>query len=79
MQATILDLRYHMKEILRALDRNEKVEILYHGRQKGIIIPHTMAQKINTQDHPYFGMTASTKKSVAKTMNELRGGRYNAI
>lgn len=31
MKASIVDLRYHMKEILKALDRNEPVEILYRG------------------------------------------------
>ncbi len=76
MQASILDLRYHMKEILRALDRNESVEILYHGKKKGLIIPHMTAQKISTKNHPYFGMTASTKNSVEKEMNKLRGSRY---
>lgn len=35
MQASILDLRYRMKEILQALERNETVEILYHGKRKG--------------------------------------------
>jgi len=76
MQASILDLRYRMKEILQALERNETVEILYHGKRKGIIIPHIAIQKINTKDHPYFGMAASTKMSVEEEMDKLRGGRY---
>ena len=50
MQASILDLRYRMKEILQALERNETVEILYHGKRKGIIIPHIAIQKISTKD-----------------------------
>ena len=32
MKATIVDLRYRMKDILRALERNEDVSILYHGK-----------------------------------------------
>jgi hypothetical protein len=76
MQATILDLRYHMKEILQALERNETVEILYHGKRKGTIIPYKMMQNQTSEEHPYFGMTASIKKSVAEEMEELRGGRY---
>jgi hypothetical protein len=63
MQASILDLRYHMKEILQALERNETVEILYHGKRKGTIIPHIATQKTSTKDHPYFGMATSTKTS----------------
>lgn len=76
MQATILDLRYHMKEILQALERNESVEILYHGKPKGTIIPYRASHHQVTKAHPYFGMTASSKKSIAKEMEDLRGGRY---
>lgn len=80
VRASILDLRYHMKEILRALERNESIEILYHGKPKGTIIPHLAAsKKLTTKNHPYFGMNASTKKSVEEEMNELRGGRYHDI
>ena len=78
MQASILDLRYHMKEILQALDRNEKVEILYHGKSKGIIVPIKSAKKLHTKDHPYFGMKKN-KKSVTEEMEKLRGGRFNDI
>jgi hypothetical protein len=79
MQASILDLRYHMKEILQALKRNETVDILYHGKHQGTIIPHHATTKeLSTKDHPYFGM-ASSKKSVAKQMDELRGGRFNDL
>lgn len=79
MQASILDLRYRMKEILQALERNETVEILYHGKRKGVIIPHRVALKMITKDHRYFGMTASAKTSVEEEMNKLRGGRYHDI
>lgn len=76
MRATILDLRYHMKEVLQALDRNETVEILYHGKQKGTIIPHVKARNLVSKNHPYFGMTSSVKKSVSEEIEELRNGRY---
>lgn len=39
MEATVVDLQYHMNEVLKALDRNESVNVLYHGRIKGIIRP----------------------------------------
>lgn len=35
MKASILDLRYNMKSVLKALERNEEIEILYHGKVKG--------------------------------------------
>jgi hypothetical protein len=34
MEASVLDLRYRMDEVLKALDRREKVIILYHGKVK---------------------------------------------
>ena len=33
MKATIVDLRYRMKDVISALKRNEKVYILYHGKE----------------------------------------------
>ena len=32
MKASIIDLRYRMKDVLRALDRHEKVGIFYYGK-----------------------------------------------
>jgi antitoxin (DNA-binding transcriptional repressor) of toxin-antitoxin stability system len=39
MEASIPDLRYKMKDVLSALDRREKVNILYHGKIIGVLIP----------------------------------------
>ena len=38
MQATIVDLRYQMNDVLKALDRNEDVEILYRGKKRGTLV-----------------------------------------
>ena len=35
MKASIVDLRYKTREILEALERNESVTVLYHGRVRG--------------------------------------------
>ena len=32
-------LRCKMNDVLKALDKNEKVTVLYHGKIKGIIVP----------------------------------------
>ena len=45
MEASIVDLRYKMKEVLQSLDRNETVKIYYHGKLKGIIQPVKTKQK----------------------------------
>ena len=80
MKATVVDLRYKMNDVLRALDRNEKVTVLYHGKVKGIIVP--AARKLNKRivDHPFFGMSSKdSKKAVLEELSDLRKGRYNDI
>jgi PHD/YefM family antitoxin component YafN of YafNO toxin-antitoxin module len=80
MKATIVDLRYKMKDILKALERKEKVAIMYHGKQKGIIIPasETNAKQVQISEHPFFGML-SRDTNVSEVMTQLRGGRYRAV
>jgi len=78
MKATILDLRYRMHEVLKALDRNEKVSILYHGKLKGVITPGAESSGGRIENHPFFKMSKETGP-VEETMEKLRGGRYNDI
>ena len=77
MKATVVDLRYKMKEVLTALDRREKVIILYHGKVKGTIIPAGATTTIDVEEHPFFNMTGKRKSAVARRMEELRGSRFN--
>ena len=79
MEATILDLRYHMKKVLRALDRKEQVKILYHGKVKGIILPAQKRSAKKIEEHPMFGMQSKTKLSVKKQLDTIRSGRYHDI
>ncbi|HDH98383.1 MAG TPA: type II toxin-antitoxin system Phd/YefM family antitoxin [Deltaproteobacteria bacterium] len=80
MEATVVDLRYKMKDVLKALDRNEKVTVLYHGKIKGIIIPAERESYKKITEHPFFGMSAqNNKKSVLEELNDLRKSRYNDI
>ena len=77
MQASIVDLRYKMKNILKALDRNETVTIMYHGKEKGTIVPPASSTEISVTQHPFFGMTAGPgTATVEDAMDELRGSRY---
>jgi antitoxin (DNA-binding transcriptional repressor) of toxin-antitoxin stability system len=39
MNATIVDLRYKMKHVLRAIDRGETVTVLYRGKERAKLIP----------------------------------------
>ncbi|MBW1829799.1 MAG: type II toxin-antitoxin system Phd/YefM family antitoxin, partial [Deltaproteobacteria bacterium] len=68
MKATVLDLRYKMKEVLKALDRREKVTLLYHGKIKGIIVPSGTGTELALEDHPFFNMAQEESKSVKEQM-----------
>lgn len=78
MNATVVDLRYHMNQVLKALDRNEKVNVLYRGKIKGVIQPVGARGTTKVMDHAFFGCR-SRKRSVEDIMNELRGGRHRAL
>ena len=58
MKATTLDLRYKMKDILRAIDRGETVTVLYRGKEKARLVPiETKPEnELKPSDHPAFGM-----------------------
>ena len=80
MEASVVDLRYHMKEVLQALDRNEEVKVLHRGTLKGTIVPaKTEKKRILVQDHPLFGSQCKSQKTVDDIMDELRGPRYRAV
>ncbi len=78
MKASVVDLRYRMNEILKAIDRNEEVTILYHGKVKGVIKPKISGNRRRISDHPFFNMYRS-KRSVPEVMANLRGDRYRAF
>ena len=78
MNATIVDLRYKTSEILAALDKRERVTILYHGKPRGTIIPLEETETSGSvRDHEFFGMCAGASEPVEAVMERLRGGRYD--
>lgn len=79
MKASILDLRYRTKDILKSLDRGESVILLYHGKPKGTIHPWKRDSKKNMREHPFFGMNKKEKESVEQVMDKLRGPRYSDL
>jgi hypothetical protein len=79
MQASIVDLRYRMKDILRALERRETVTILYHGKVKGTIMPAARGVEPRVTAHPFFGMKADDARPMEQVVAELRGGRFRAL
>ncbi|MDF1578475.1 MAG: hypothetical protein P1P81_08560 [Desulfobulbales bacterium] len=80
MKATVVDLRYKMNDVLKALDRNERVTVLYRGKVKGVLIPTGEKKHLKVKEHPFFGMSAQdSSKSVSEIMDELRRPRYDDI
>jgi antitoxin (DNA-binding transcriptional repressor) of toxin-antitoxin stability system len=58
MKASVVDLRRNMKQVIKALDRNETVILLYRGKEKARIVP-TAGPKpslAKMRAHPAFGM-----------------------
>ena len=80
MKASVVDLRYKMKDVLGALRRRENVEILYHGKPIGKIVPLDEGRKkVDLSKHPFFGMRKNDKESVKSIMEKLRRPRYRDI
>lgn len=78
MEATVVELRYHMNEVLKALSRNESVSVLYRGKIKGVIHPAGKLTAARVADHGFFGSLGS-KRSVERIMDQLRKGRHRAL
>ena len=79
MKASVVDLRYKMNEVLKALDRREKVTLIYHGKVKGTIVPTKSGQMTTVAEHPFFNMAGEESKTVDRQMDALRGSRFNDI
>ncbi len=79
MKASILDLGYNMKDVLKALERNEIVQILHHGKLKEMILPTRKKVKKKIEEHPFFGMYRGAKKPLNKKTQNLREPRYKAF
>jgi hypothetical protein len=79
LNASILDLRYKMKDVLNALNRRERVRILYHGKLKGEIIPVGLKPVQKSSEHPMFGMLKEEKENPVDVVNKIRKSRYNDI
>lgn len=79
MKASVIDLRTKMSKIIKALDRNERITLMYHGKEKALIIPIKNETHLKISEHPFFGMNRDSEKPVEKQMTELRNGRYNDL
>ena len=83
MKASVLDFRRRMKDILRALDRNEPVTIYYRGKRKGVIFPVRSSESPSRslKEHPAVGMwkDRDDMKDGRAVMDRLRGVRRHVV
>jgi antitoxin (DNA-binding transcriptional repressor) of toxin-antitoxin stability system len=58
MEASVLDLRKRMREVMMAIDRHETVTLTHRGKRRAIIIPwgKTKKAKVKVADLSAFGM-----------------------
>ncbi len=77
MKASILDLRYKTRDILKALENRERVLVMHRGKPKGTIVPLTSKKKPRVWQHEFFGMRGRETVGVKSIMNKLRAGRYD--
>jgi prevent-host-death family protein len=79
MKASIVDLRYRMKDVLRAIDRGETVTVLYRGKEKARLVPVAEKPKLRKpSDHPACGMWAD-REDMADPVAYVRKIRQNRI
>jgi antitoxin (DNA-binding transcriptional repressor) of toxin-antitoxin stability system len=79
MEATILDLRYRMKDVLRAIDRGESVTVLYRGKKKARLVPVSKDRKPSKASaHPACGIWADRDEMAdpAAYVRKIRRPRF---
>ncbi len=77
MKASVVDLRYKMKDVLKAIDRNESVEILYHGIPKAIMKPIRKKKQKDVKESVLFGCLKEDSRTVEDIIKETRSPRYD--
>ena len=58
MEASVLDLRKRMREVMMAIDRHETVTLTHRGKRRAMIVPwaKTKKKKVKVADLAAFGM-----------------------
>ncbi|MGA2592726.1 MAG: type II toxin-antitoxin system Phd/YefM family antitoxin [Bryobacteraceae bacterium] len=81
MKASVVDLRYRMKDVLKALDRGETVTVLYRGKEKARLTPIAGEIKERLVCQRAFGMwkDRADLKDVPAYVRQLRRGRFDDL
>lgn len=76
MKVSVTYLRRHLKRVLRALERNEDVHLLWRGQPKGVIKAVGGKPRIKVQGHPFFNRSESSE-TVDHQVTRLRRRRLS--
>ena len=81
MKANFLDFRKKMKDILKAMELNEPVEVFYRGKSKGILSSNDYSKGMSKKAsaNPAFGIwkdNAATKNP-SEYVRDMRKSRYD--
>ena len=84
MKASFVDLRKKSSEVIRALNRNERVTVLYRGKPAAVMQPiHERGEQAvcSAKDHPAFGLWADREDmvDVEAHVRQLRKGRFDDL
>ncbi len=79
MEASVLDLRKKMTDVMSAIDRRERITLTHRGRRKAVIVPLTEVKKdkVKVAELPAFGIWKDREdmEDISSYVNELRKGR----
>jgi hypothetical protein len=77
MKTSIVDLKNKTKDILKALERNESVTLLYRGKVSGVITPAKEVMVKKVKDHQFFVMTSGFENNVLEELANMRKPRHS--
>lgn len=77
MKASVMDLRYRTKDVLRALEANEEIILTHRGAEKGKIVPLEArgSTLLPIANHPAVGMWSDNPEPVPDMIARLRSPR----
>jgi prevent-host-death family protein len=82
MKASVRDLRYRTKDVLKAVDRGEVVTVLYRGKERARLIPLSAdGQAESVIPGKAFGMWKDRRdlRDVSAYVRKLRVGRFHDV
>ena len=81
MEASVLDLRKRMREVLMAIDRHETVNLTHRGKRRAMIVPwaKTKKKKVKVADLAAFGMWSDHPETAnpAAYVESIRKPRFS--